>query len=87
MPPVPVEANPYPSDAGSALEGEVAERVLQETGIDRGICLVLGSGDGRLAWELAARSRLQVVGVDTSARAVKEARRLAYKAGVYGARL
>ena len=87
LPPVRTEANPYPKDAGSSLEGEVAERVLRETGIDRGICLVLGSGDGRLAWEIAARSRLQVVGVDTSAKAIEAARKLAYKAGVYGARL
>ncbi|MFP6738472.1 MAG: LamG-like jellyroll fold domain-containing protein, partial [Planctomycetota bacterium] len=87
LPPVRAEANPYSQDAGRSLAGGVAERVLRETGIDRGICLVLGSGDGQLAWEIAARSRLQVVGVDTSAKAIEEARKLAYKAGVYGARL
>ena len=87
LPPVRAEANPYSQDAGSSLAGGVAERVLRETGIDRGICLVLGSGDGQLAWEIAARSRLQVVGVDTSGKAIEEARKLAYKAGVYGVRL
>jgi len=87
LPPARPEANPYSREKGGNLAGDVAARILVETGVDRGICLVLGSGDGRLAWELAARSRLQVVGVDTSEKAVAEARAMAYKAGVYGVRL
>ena len=87
LPVARAERNPYPDEGDSGAAADVAQRVLDETGIDRGICLVLDSGDGRLAWELAVRSRLQVIGVDTDARAVDKARALAYKAGGYGVRL
>ena len=87
LPSARAELNPYSGEKDSSVAADAAQRILDETGIDRGICLVLASGDGRLAWELAARSRLQVVGVDTDEKAVDKARRLAYKAGVYGVRL
>ncbi len=66
---------------------ESAKTILGQTGIDRGLCLVLGSGEGRLARELAIRSRLSIVGCETDPRAVAESRRMLKQAGLYGGRV
>ncbi|MCE5278955.1 MAG: PQQ-binding-like beta-propeller repeat protein [Planctomycetaceae bacterium] len=64
---------------------QAAEGILKTAGVDRGICLMLGCGDGQLAYELARQSRLRVIAVDTDAAAVASARRMFQAAGVYGA--
>ncbi len=87
VPPIPDRADPYAGRAGESSIPAAARRVLERTGVDRGICLVLGSGEGRLAYELARGSRLRVVGVDTSRERIAEARRLHARAGSLGGRV
>lgn len=69
------------------LYSRAAERILSRTGIARGYCLVLGCGTGQLAYELAKRSELIVVGADEDAAAIGEARKRLRAAGVYGTRV
>ena len=78
---------PYPDDEATRRSVEAARKILASTRVDRGICLLLGSGDGRLAYELARQSRLRVIGVETSAERVAASRRALSRAGVYGARV
>lgn len=86
--PVPVSAaNPFAADAAQAACASAAAEILQRTGIDRGYCIVLGLGEGRLAYELAARSGLTVIGLDTDAAAVAAARQIFRKLGVLGTRI
>lgn len=75
------------SGNGQSVYESAARHILQECEFARGVCLVLGSGDGRLAWELAKQSDLRVIGVDTDAALVEAARSLFLDAGVYGARV
>ena len=49
-----------------------------------GYCLVLDCGEGRLAYELARRTQLKVVGVESDAGKVEKARRLLDQAGLSG---
>jgi len=84
---VPPRPSPYPKDKAALLYSQAAEQILSATGARRGICLVLGSSDGRLAYELAKRSGLRVIGVETDAGAVAAARRALKAAGIYGARV
>ena len=87
VPAVPERTSPYPADATARMVAETADHILSETGVSRGICLVLGCGRGQLAYELAKRSRLQVIGVETNPEKVASARRLLRQAGAYGARV
>lgn len=64
-----------------------AEHILAQTGVKQGICLVLGSGEGRLAYELIRRSRLRVIGVDTDRQKIEASRRAFRDAKLYGARI
>ena len=77
-------ANPYGAGGAAAA---AAEEILKKTGITEGYCLDLGCGDGQLAFELARRSKLQVVGVEKDAAKVAEARRKLSAAGLYGVRV
>ena len=77
----------FPSDDQSALCSEAAKEILAESGVSQGICLVLGCGDGRLAYELAKGSNLRVVGVETDAKKVEAARQALKPTGLYGARV
>ena len=76
------EADPAQPDYAAA-----AKAILARSGIDRGICLVLGSAEGRLAWEIAKRSRLRVIGVDTDLELVERSRRWIKARRAYGGRI
>ncbi len=60
-----------------------AERIVRETGIERGYCLVLGCGTGRLALELAKRTELTICGADPDGEKVEAARQVLDAAGLY----
>ncbi|MDY0168421.1 MAG: PQQ-binding-like beta-propeller repeat protein [Thermoguttaceae bacterium] len=66
--------------------GELAQKILGETGIRQGYCVVLGSGKGRLACELARRSDLQVVAIEPNSEQVAAARHMLDEAGFQGTR-
>ncbi|MCP4378040.1 MAG: class I SAM-dependent methyltransferase, partial [bacterium] len=77
---------PSPWTGGGPCKS-AAERIIRETGITKGYCLVYGFGQGRLAYELAKRTELIIVGVSEDADVVAKARKLLSKAGLYGNRI
>ncbi len=80
-------ADPFPKDELTAMYAAAAESILKQTGIKRGFCLVAGSEQGRLAFELAKRSDLTIYGVDSDEKKVSAAREALVKAGLYGSRV
>ncbi len=64
-----------------------AEEILRLTGVTQGYCLDLDCGDGRLAYELAMRSKLQIIGMDSDPAKVSQARETLAAAGLYGSRI
>ncbi|NOZ21441.1 MAG: PQQ-binding-like beta-propeller repeat protein, partial [Planctomycetes bacterium] len=64
-----------------------AERILKETNIRSGYCLMLGAGEGRLAGELARRSDLVIYCIEPDAQKAATARDTLDSAGLYGARV
>lgn len=84
---VPGGASPYPADARNRQYARAAEQILSASGITRGYCLVLGCNEGQLAYELAKRSELTILGVDHDPERVAQARALLRRAGVYGSRI
>jgi outer membrane protein assembly factor BamB len=75
---------PYPQDDLTDLYARSAEDILKHTGANRGYCLVLGSEEGRLAYELARRSRLKVYCIEPDAAKVERSRKALTSAGLYG---
>ena len=69
--------------ARSELYANAAARILEATGIEKGICVVYGCGDGRLAGELARRSELRVIGFGEDATQIEKGRAALRGAG-YG---
>ena len=87
LPDWPDRPNPYADDVRTQRDAKAAERIIAETGITKGYCLVLGCRDGRLAYELARRSELRITCVDTDpVRLGRVAQRL-MKGGIYGWRV
>jgi hypothetical protein len=84
--PTPARTDPFTPDGGDAATATAVE-ILEAAGTRRGWCLVLDSGDGRLAYELAARSELKVVAVEKDPAAVRRSRRTLAESGLYGARI
>ena len=81
---IPDGAQPFADDAAIA---SAANSILDRCEFPRGVCLVIGNGEGRLAWELARQSDLRIIGVDTDAEKVAFARKKLIEAGVYGSRV
>lgn len=81
------DANPFPRDDLSEFHSDAAEQILRRTGVTQGYCLDYECGEGRLAFELARRSRLMVVGVCADEAQAQRVRQRLSDAGVYGSRI
>ncbi len=81
------QANPYPHDALTAVYAATAETILKTSGVTRGYCLVVGSQRGRLAYELARRSKLRIYGVESDPVLARESRALLDRAALHGTRI
>jgi len=88
----PVTTNVPTTKPSVALSSEVdyakvAEEIIEKSSVTTGICLDLGCGSAELALELARRSQLRVIGVESDPKQVDQARRMLDGAGVYGTRV
>ena len=79
--------SPYSDDRFSRSCKIAAEEIIRNTGIIKGYCLVLGSGDGCLAYEIAKNSELTVIGIEKNKKKVREAKEKLEKAGILGTRV
>ncbi len=87
LPDRPQRPSPFANDAAMRRVQSAATRILSESGIRQGYALVLGSAEGRLAYELARQTELQVVVVEPDAAKAQAARRALSAAGLYGIRV
>ncbi|MFV1968203.1 MAG: PQQ-binding-like beta-propeller repeat protein, partial [Pirellulaceae bacterium] len=85
--PTGIDANPYASDPWTGMYQAAAADILKRTGIRRGFCLVLGSENGRLAYELARQSDLTIYGIESDKEKVDASRNALSEAGLYGHRV
>ncbi len=79
--------NPFPEDDLTEKYAAAAQAILKVSGVKKGFCLVLGNEDGRLAWELAHRSELEIYAVESDAKKAATARERLAQAGYYGNRI
>ena len=77
----PQVPSPFPVDGLTNFYADLAQSILDDTGITTGYCLDYGCGDGRLAYERAMRSDLHVIGVSESAEAIATGRAALRQAG------
>lgn len=82
-----VPSCPYPRDRWTSLYKEAADTIIKDSNVNKGYCLVLAAGTGRLAYEIAKRSELRIIGVEEDAEKAATARKLLSEAGLYGARI
>ena len=74
-------------DELTAVYADAAQDIVDQTGVEEGFCLVLGSGQGRLAHELSKITDLQIYCADPDADDVASARDYLLNAGIYGTRV
>ena len=73
-----------PATPKAAACRAAAEQIMQATEARHGFALMLGVGSGRLAYELARRSNMQILAIDGDASRVQTARAALQRAGYYG---
>ncbi len=76
--------SPPPPDSQSTRE---AETVLSSLDSRKGFCLITRPGSAELAYAIAARSELRVVGIEQEPAEVERSRNMLKKAGIYGSRV
>lgn len=81
------QLKPLADDNKTAMYRAAVADILQRTGVQAGYCLVVGSEEGRLAYELARQSALKIYCVEPSAEKVARARQQLSAAGLYGHRV
>jgi outer membrane protein assembly factor BamB len=82
-----IKADPYPQDSLSETYKAAAEKILSESNVKKGYALVLDCGQGRLAYELAKRTQLQIVGIESDPQKLAAARENLEAAGLLGERI
>ncbi|MGI6414863.1 MAG: PQQ-binding-like beta-propeller repeat protein [Thermoguttaceae bacterium] len=80
-------AAPYVKDEQGARLEQAAEKILASTDARQGYCLVLGAGEGRLAYEIARRSQFQVIVLEADPTKAATARRLLRQTGLYASQI
>ena len=83
----PVNPEPYPKDRLTDVYDTAVEDIIKKAGIDRGWCLVLDSDIGRLAYELARRTNLNIIGIEHDSKKLRQARKRLDEAGLLGDRI
>jgi outer membrane protein assembly factor BamB len=79
--------NPFPKDELTDRYAQAADEILELLGSRRGFCLIVGNEQGRLAYELARRSELQIYAIESDAAKVNIARVALQRTGLYGNRI
>jgi len=74
-------------DELTAVYEAAADHILNNTDITKGYCLVLNSGVGRLALELAKKSNLKIIAIEQNKEKVKLAKVKLDDAKLYGSRV
>lgn len=82
-----VVEEPYPRDALTGLYDTAAEALVRISGADRGYCVVLSAGKGRLAHALAKKTELRIACIEPDKDLAKAARNALDVAGLYGSRV
>jgi len=82
-----ITQRPYPNDELTEIYQTAAERIIEIGGVSKGYCLVLDSNIGRLAYELALRSDLKIIGLEKDREKLKIAREHLGAAGLLGSRV
>jgi outer membrane protein assembly factor BamB len=82
-----VKADPYPTDSLTETYKAAAEKIIAESGIEKGYALVLDCGRGRLAYELAKRTELKIVALEKEPAELAAARKNLEAAGLLGTRV
>lgn len=80
-------AEPFPPDDLTPLYARAADAIVERSGVRQGYCLVLGSERGRLAFELARRTELQIYAVESDPVKIQDSRERLAAAGLYGTRI
>lgn len=83
---VKTAAEPYEEGEDSFLK-TAAEKIIAKTGAGRGYALVLESGSGRLAYELAKQTTLKIITLNLDKKQTQAVRNRLSQSGLYGHRI
>jgi len=85
----PIDPSPYREDKLTRAYEAAASTIVEEARAAgrKGYCLVLGCGTGRLAFELARRTDLHVIGIEADPKKVAAAKKSLDAAGLFGSRV
>jgi len=79
--------NPFASEPQQPLFAAAAERILAQSGVQNGICLVIGTAKGQLPYELAARSQMRIIALCRDEAQLTAARKALLPTGLYGSQI
>jgi outer membrane protein assembly factor BamB len=82
-----VDSPPHLNDRDGKIYTSAAEKIIKDSSVSKGYCLVVGWGTGRLAYELATRTDLKIVGIEKDQQKLKIARARFEAAGLLGSRV
>ena len=79
-----VDAAFFEKGAENRIFADIASSIVDRTRIRQGYCLVLDSGEGRLAYQLAKQTDMKIICVEKDRKKVDASREALDRAGMYG---
>ncbi len=79
--------SPFPQDNLTPVYQKAAKDILARSKQSDGFCLIVGSENGRLAYELAKQSNLRIYGIESDAAKFAASREALDRAGLFGSRV
>lgn len=86
VPEMPVVKTTW-SGAAALDYAKITQGLLEQTGVTKGYCVLLGAGSGQLAYELARQSELRLICLDDDQGRIDRMAETLMKAGIYGTRI
>lgn len=80
-------SHPFPDDNLSPMYAKAAAQIVKQSGISSGYCLIIGSEQGRLAYELAKRTKLSIYCVESDPTKAAASQKALSSVGLYGTRV
>ena len=80
-------ADSFATDKQAEVYQQAAKEILARSGQQTGYCLVAGSEDGRLAYEIAKQSSMTVIGIEPDPTKALASQEALSKAGLHGTRI
>lgn len=83
----PLDSPSFPNDQNGKIYASAVEKIIKDSSVNKGYCLVVDCGVGQLAYDLAMKTDMKIIGIEKDPKKLRIARSRFEAAGLLGSRV